>query len=155
MGKFLHGLSYYIYLVYLDDILVHSKAFDEQIENLKQVFDRFKNVNLKLSLNKCKLCQKEVLLLGHKVSENGLSTDPNKIITVKQRPTLKSTKEVRWLTSFHRKFILHYADIAWSLYKLTEQLSSNGKKRLSKVFWNSKECIYHSPNFVFQLNIAL
>lgn len=95
MGKFLHGLSYYIYLVYLEDILVHPKEFDEQIENLKQVFDRFKNANLKLSLNKCKLCQKEVLLLGLKVSENGLSTDPNKIITVKQRPTLKSTKEVR------------------------------------------------------------
>lgn len=113
MERFLHGLSYDICLVYLDNIIVHSKTFDEQIENLKLVFERLKDANLKLCPNKCQLCQTEVLFLGHKISENGISTDPNKIKAVKDWPTPKSTKEVRsflGLTSYYRKFILHYAD---------------------------------------------
>lgn len=124
MERVLHGLSYDICLVYLDDIIVHSKTFDEQIENLKLVFERLKDANLKLSPNKCELCQTEVLFLGHKISENGISTDPNKIKAVKDWPTPKSTKEVRsflGLTSYYRKFILHYADKARPLHKLTEK----------------------------------
>lgn len=124
MERFLHGLSYDICLVYLDNIIVHSKTFDEQIENLKFVFERLKDANLKLCPNKCQLCQTEVLFLGHKISENGISTDPNKIKAVKDWPTPKSTKEVRsflGLTSYYRKFILHYADKARPLPKLTEK----------------------------------
>lgn len=108
------GLSCEICLVYLDDIIVHSKTFDKQIENLRLVFDRLKEANLKLSPNKCQLCQKEVLFLGqkevlflgHKVSEQGLSTDPNKIKAVKEWQTPRSTKEVRsflGLTSCYKK----------------------------------------------------
>lgn len=88
------------------------------------MFDRLKEANLKLSPNKCQLCQKEVLFLGHKVSEQGLSTDPNKIKAVKEWPTPRSTKEVRSflrLTSYYRKFILHYADKAKPLHRLTEK----------------------------------
>lgn len=59
------------------------------------MFDRLKEANLKLSPNKFQLCQKEALFLGHKVSEQGLSTDPNKIKAVKEWPTPRSTKEVR------------------------------------------------------------
>lgn len=122
--RLLHGLSYDICLVYLDKIIVHSKTFDEQIENLKLVFERLKDANLKLCPNKCQLCQTEVLFLGHTISENGICTDPNKIKAVKDWPTLKSTKEVRsflGLTSYYRKFILHYADKARPLHKLTEK----------------------------------
>ena len=35
MERILHGLSYEICLVYLDDIIVHSKRFDKQIKNLR------------------------------------------------------------------------------------------------------------------------
>lgn len=88
------------------------------------MFDRLKEANLKLSPNKCQLCQKELLFLGHKVSEQGLSTDQNKIKAVEQWPTPRSTKEVRSflrLTSYYRKFILHYADKAKPLHRLTEK----------------------------------
>ena len=76
--RVLHGLSYDVCLIYLDDIIVHSKTFGEQIQNLKRVFDRLLQANLKLSPDKCQLCQREVLFLGHVVSETGVSTDPNK-----------------------------------------------------------------------------
>lgn len=74
------------------------------------VFDRLLTAHLKLSPDKSQLCQKEVLFLGHVVSETGFSTDPNKIKAVKEWPTRSTTKEIRsflGLTSYCWKFILH------------------------------------------------
>ena len=47
-------------LVYLDDILVPARTFADQISNLQQFFQRFRQVHLKLSPKKCSLFQKEV-----------------------------------------------------------------------------------------------
>ena len=47
------GLTYLILLIYLDDIIVFSKTFKEHLKNLKVVFERLKNSNLKLNPKKC------------------------------------------------------------------------------------------------------
>lgn len=36
-------------LVYLDDIIIFGKSFNEMFENLKMVFSRFREVNLKIN----------------------------------------------------------------------------------------------------------
>ena len=48
MEKVLRGLSYNNCLVYLNDIIVHSKTFSDHM-NLQQVFDRLVDTNLKPS----------------------------------------------------------------------------------------------------------
>ena len=58
--RVLAGLSWKIYLVYLDDIIVFSKIFDEHLVNLEKVFQSLRETNLKLSPNKCTLLQKKV-----------------------------------------------------------------------------------------------
>ena len=132
MEKVLRGLSYNICLVYLDDIIVHSKTFSDHLHNLQQVFDRLVDANLKLSPSKCQLFRKEVLFLGHTISAAGIATDPKKIEAVKEWPTPCTVKEVRsflGLTSYYRKFILNYADKAKPLHRLTE--------KLQKFIWTS------------------
>ena len=42
------GLTYDVCLVYLDDILIFSKTFDEHIERLPTVFDRLDHYALKI-----------------------------------------------------------------------------------------------------------
>ena len=81
--RVLAGLSWKICLVYLDDIIVFSKTFDEHLVNLEKVFQRLREANLKLSPNKCTLLQKKVTFLGHIVSKDGIATDPEKIKSVK------------------------------------------------------------------------
>ena len=47
MEKILSNLSWKICMVYLDDIIVLSKTFEEHLSNLEEVFGRLKTANLK------------------------------------------------------------------------------------------------------------
>ena len=83
MESILQGLQWDICLVYLDDIIVTGKTFDEMLDNLTRVFNRLQAANLKLKAKKCCLFAKEVTYLGHVVSEKGVATDPTKIAAVR------------------------------------------------------------------------
>jgi hypothetical protein len=124
MEQVLTGLTWKTCLVYLDDIIIFSNSFEKHMQNLREVFQRLKEANLKLSPKKCNFLKKEVKFLGHIVSESGVSTDPSKIQAVRDWPIPKSIKEVRsflGLTSYYRKFILKYADKSKPLHKITEK----------------------------------
>ena len=124
MERVFAGLTFLILLIYLDDIIVYSKTFDEHLENLKTVLERLKGINLKLNLKKCNLLCKKVAFLGHEVSEQGIATDPAKSQSVKDWPEPKSVTEVRQfvgLASYYRKFIPNFATICTPLHKLTQK----------------------------------
>ena len=124
MERVFAGLTFLILLIYLDDIIVYSKTFDEHLENLKTVLERLKGINLKLNPKKCNLLCKKVAFLGHEVSEQGIATDPAKIQSVKDWPEPKSVTEVRQfvgLASYYRKFIPNFATICKPLHKLTQK----------------------------------
>ena len=74
----LAGLDWETCLMYLDDILVCWKTFDEMVKNLDDVFARRQDLGLKLKARKCQLFAKRVEFLGHIVSEEGISKDPKK-----------------------------------------------------------------------------
>jgi hypothetical protein len=95
MLNILAGLTWKTCLVYLDDIIVFAKTFEEQIKNLEEVLHRLKQANLKLNSKKCRFFQKRVIYLGHVVSEDGVSTDPEKTKAVSEWPVPKNVKEVR------------------------------------------------------------
>ena len=48
MDSVLCGLSYMACLVYLDDIIIFGRSFDEQLARLREVFSRIRSANLKL-----------------------------------------------------------------------------------------------------------
>ena len=69
MDRVLAGLSPETAMVYIDDILVAGQTFQEQLDNLEQVFQCLRNAKLKLSPKKCHLFQKQVRYLGHIISQ--------------------------------------------------------------------------------------
>ena len=83
METVLSGLLWPICLVYLDDILFPGKTFDEEIQHLREVFGRLKEANLKLNPKKCQLFRREVINLGHIVTDSGIATDPSKTEAVR------------------------------------------------------------------------
>ena len=63
--------------VFLDDILVPSKTFDEQLLALEHTFLKLRRHGLKLNPPKCHLFRARVAYCGHVVSKDGVETDPN------------------------------------------------------------------------------
>ena len=90
------GLIWKIVLLYLDDIICHSKTLKEQLTNLELLlFKRLWQANLKLNPTKCCLFQREVTFLGHTVSDHGIGTLPVNIDKVKNWLTPQTAKEAR------------------------------------------------------------
>ena len=78
-----------ICIIYLDDIIIFVKDFEEHLERFDLVVTRLKECNLKLSAEKCFFMQKSVEFLGHVVNEFGIETDPDEIEKVKNWPVSK------------------------------------------------------------------
>ncbi|KMQ84394.1 krab-a domain-containing protein, partial [Lasius niger] len=86
MEKVFQEILSKICLIYLDDIIVFSKTLEEMIENLRKAFLRLRSANLKINPKKCSLFGREVKYFGHVVSEQGITTDPEKISAVRNWP---------------------------------------------------------------------
>ena len=69
-----------ICIIYLDDIIIFAKDFEEHLERLDVVLTRLKEYNLKLSIEKCFFMQKKVKFLGHVVSEFAPEIGPVKCL---------------------------------------------------------------------------
>ena len=76
MDLVLAGLQMSQCLVYIDDVIVVGHTFDEHLSNLQEVFERVRRAGLKLKPSKCSFLQERVSYLGHKVSQEGVATDP-------------------------------------------------------------------------------
>uniref|UniRef100_A0A8P4KEB8 ribonuclease H n=1 Tax=Dicentrarchus labrax TaxID=13489 RepID=A0A8P4KEB8_DICLA len=124
-------------LIYLNDLIIFSKTFDEHLERLQPVFDRLKEHGLKLKPSKCQLVRREVHYLGHLVSAEGIRTDPEKISRVKDwvRPTnRKEVLQFLGFTGYYRRYVSGYSTLAAPLYRLTagdpRKKRRGGKKSL-------------------------
>ena len=82
MEEVLSGLAQYKCLVYLDDVLVMGRTFQEHIHILQEVLTRLFKADLKLKPSKCKLVQREIEFLRYIVSEKGISANPEKVRAV-------------------------------------------------------------------------
>ena len=127
MQLVLGELFYTIAPVYIDDIIVHSKTFDEHLEDLEKVFKKIRKANLKLGPDKCKFCFAEIKFLGHIVGKDGIKTDPAKIEKMKNYPRPTNITQLRGflgLAKYYRRFIKDFAKIAKPLNELTKGLKS-------------------------------
>ena len=65
-------------LVYLDDICIFAPMIDDMLDQIELVFDRLKQFNLKIKPMKCQFLNTSVLFLGHILSANSISANPEK-----------------------------------------------------------------------------
>ena len=118
-------------LLYLDDIVVFSKSFEEHLTRLEAVFQRLHQAGLKLKTSKCHFFKQSIKYLGHIISAKGVHTDPDKISTVRDWPVPISAKELLGFLGFvgyYRRFIRNFSQIAHPLYEVTTGVPSKRKK---------------------------
>ena len=117
----LNGLTWTHSPVYLDDIIIWARTFEEHIHCLRLVFDRKRTAGLKVKPTKCHFLRREVTFLGHVDSSDRIKTDPENFKAVKTWPLPLHVKELQsflGLAGYYRKFTLVFFIFAEPLYKL-------------------------------------
>ena len=149
MDSVLAGLQWSACLVYIDDIIIMGKSFDDHMRNLQTVFERLRQAGLKLHPGKCQFLQQKVYFLGHVVSADGLLPDPNKTSKVKDWPTPGTVQEVQQflgLANYYRRFIHNFAVIAKPLHHLTEKHTKfQWNHDCQNAFTALKTCLTSAP----------
>ena len=111
-------------IVFFDDILVYSKSLEDHILHLEIVFQCLMTNQFFLKRTKCLLAQESIEYLGHIISRDGVSPDPEKIRAMVAWPAPTNVKQLcgfLGLTGFYRKFVKHYASIAAPLTNLLKK----------------------------------
>ena len=112
--------QYVTLLFYLDDICIFAETADQMLDPIELMFSRLKEFNL-IKPKKSHFFQTSVTFLGHILSANGVSPNPEKVAKIKDWPTPKTPKEVHsfvGLASYYRRFIPNFAKWAGPLHAL-------------------------------------
>ena len=115
MDFVLCGLSYMTCLVYLDDIIIFGRSFDEQLARLREVFNRIRSANLKLKTSKCSLFRRSVFFSA---------MQSEKVRTIRDWPPCENLTELRAFLGTcgcYRRFVKDFSMIAAPLYDLTKK----------------------------------
>ena len=119
----LGGLQWVTCLIYLDDVIVFGKDFDEHLCRLAEVLLRFREAGLKLKPAKCNFFRKEVKFLGHLVSAEGVRPDPSNVEKIVNWPIPKNVTGVHALLgmgNYYQRFIRDYSKKMKPLTELTK-----------------------------------
>ena len=79
----------------MNDFLVSGNSFDHCLHNLSTVLKRCKAENLVLNWEKCHFMVCEGIVIGHRVSKEGLEVDKAKISTIENLAPPTNVKGVR------------------------------------------------------------
>ena len=110
--------------IFMDAFSVFGSSFNLCLHNLSLILQRYEETNLVLNWEKCHFMVKEGIVLGHRVSSEGLEVDRAKIITIEKLPPPINVKAIHSFlehAGFYRRFIKDFSKIIKPLCKLLEK----------------------------------
>jgi len=122
MCRLLGGIENVI--CHMDDILVHGKDAKSHDKTLKLVLSRLEEAELTLTEEKCEIGQAQVKFLGHIIDAKGVSTDPDKVVSIRDFPWPTCKTELRRLNGMLNqldKFIPHLSEITAPMRELLKE----------------------------------
>ena len=117
MSKVLTSLSNFAF-IYLDDILIFSKTYEEHLQHLHSVFEKFKEAGLKIKLSKCQFFKTHLCYLGQRISAYGLEPLPEKLEAIRNLAPTKNIDEacqIFGLLGYYRSFVPAFPDKPYPL----------------------------------------
>ena len=108
MNDIFDGMLQENLIIYLDDILIHTREDEDHDEVVKRVLQRLRDHHLVANPEKCSFGVTEIDFLGHIISTEGIKMDPVKINSIRDWKTPSSVKDAQsfiGFANFYRRFI--------------------------------------------------
>nr|GEX17050.1 reverse transcriptase domain-containing protein [Tanacetum cinerariifolium] len=121
--------------VFMDDFSVFGNSFQSCLSHLEKMLKRCEDTNLCLNWEKSHFMVKEGIVLGHKISKQGIDVDKVKLDVITKLPhptTVKGIRSFLGHAGFYRRFIKDFSKIARPMTRLLEKDTS---------FIFSQECV--------------
>nr|GEZ21178.1 reverse transcriptase domain-containing protein [Tanacetum cinerariifolium] len=110
--------------VFMDDFSVFGKSFQSCLSHLEKMLKRCEDTNLCLNWEKSHFMVKEGIVLGHKISKQGIEVDKEKVDVISKLPhptTVKGIRSFLGHAGFYRRFIKDFSKIARPMTRLLEK----------------------------------
>ena len=133
--------------IFMDDLLVHTATWEEHLETLRIIFERFRKYAISIKPSKCEFGLKQVNFLGHIVGEGILRMQHDKTEKIRDAQPPSTKKQVRsflGLVNYYSAFIRDFSKLSKPLHDLTRKSQPN------RVIWEP----VHQDSFE-KLKIAL
>jgi thymidylate kinase/transposase InsO family protein len=106
----------------MDDAIIYASTFEELLENVDQVLQSFRKMNIRLSPIKSQFGVTSLKFLGHHITTEGIQPDKSILKTIRDYPWPAEKVHIQrflGLTNWLRKYVKDYARVAAPLTDLT------------------------------------
>ena len=144
-------------LVYIDDIVIHTKDREEHRQITQQVLELLRENKLYVKPEKCEIEKDEIEYLGLIVSEGKIRMDPVKTDAIEEWPVAVKLKELQsflGFSNFYRRFIKDYSAIAKPLTSLTGKIPWQWEAPQMEAFNCLKSAIMSQPILAIPIDNA-
>nr|GEV07478.1 DNA-directed DNA polymerase [Tanacetum cinerariifolium] len=110
--------------VFMDDFSVFGNSFQSCLSHLEKMLKRCEDTNLCLNWEKSHFMVKEGIVLGHKISNQGIEVDKAKVDVISKLPHLTTVKGIRSFlghVGFYCRFIKDFSKITRPMTRLLEK----------------------------------
>jgi hypothetical protein len=132
-----------------DDVIVHGQNQDEHDKRLLAFLKKCQEVGIKLSKEKLELAKDSITFMGHRISKNGLESDPHKVTAIKAmaRPTnIEELRRFNGIVNYLAKFLPNLASTMQPLHNLMKKdVTWTWSSEQEKSFSMIKDLISNTP----------
>jgi hypothetical protein len=111
-------------VVFIDDILIYSKSQEDHQVHLQKALERLRREKLYAKFSKCAFWLEKVAFLGHVISGEGVTVDPEKVSAVVDWRRPVNAQEIQsflGLAGYYRRFIEGFSKLSGPLTALTRK----------------------------------
>ncbi|GKV02736.1 hypothetical protein SLEP1_g15133 [Rubroshorea leprosula] len=143
-------------VVFIDDILVYSSSHAFHEKHLRTVLETLRSERLFAKIKKCEFWLDNVAFLGHVVTKDGISVDPQKIEVVVDWKRPNSVAEILsflGLAGYYRRFVGDFSRIALPMTHLIKKDTKfEWTPECEKSFLTLKEKLVTTPVLALPIN---